>query len=252
MKAIVFLKKELVEGFRTPKAMVLIIIFLFCGIMSPLSARYINEIIQSTGQLGDFKLPDPTWIDSFVQFYKNNQSLCFIALLLTFMNSVVGEKKSGTVVLMLSKGLSRSSFIYSKYFAAAFIFLAAYIVNVAVTLLYTSLLFDNFTPDKVISSMAVYALTGIFYLSVSMLSSVLATNATSAAILSIGGYFLASILEIIPVLKRVLPGKLMEISFDLIKGNGWMEGSLMNIIATVLLSAALLQVSVLIFRRQEL
>ena len=252
MKGFAFFKKELMESYRTPKAIILILIFFFCGIMSPLGARYIKEILESTGQLGDFKLPDPTWVDAFAQFYKNNQSLAFITLLLTFMNSVAGEKKSGTAVLMLSKGLKRRSFIYAKYIAGVIVFLAAYIVNITMTAFYTNLLFDDFSPEALFSSMAVYGLNGTFYIAIAVLASVLASRPASAAIMSIGAYALAGILEIIPMLKRILPGKLMEISFDLVKGNGWMEGSFTAITAVILLTIALLEISVAVFNSQEL
>lgn len=252
MKGLTFLKKELMESYRTPKAIILILIFFFCGVMSPLGARYINELLEATGQLGNFKLPEPTWVDAFAQFFKNNQSIAFIALLLTFMNSVAGEKKSGTAVLMLSKGLKRRSFIYSKYFAGVIVFLAAYIVNISMTIFYSNLLFDDFSPSGMITSMAVYGLTGTFYIAIAILTSVLASSSTTAAIMSIGAYVFTSILEIIPVLKKVLPGKLMEISFDLIKGSGWIEGSFTTITAIILLTIALLEISVVVFNRQEL
>lgn len=252
MKGFIFLKKELMESYRTPKAIILILIFFFCGVMSPLGARYINELLEATGQLGGFKLPDPTWMDAFTQFFKNNQSIAFIALLLTFMNSVAGEKKSGTAVLILSKGLKRRSFIYSKYVAGVLVFLAAYIVSIAMTVFYSNLLFDDFSPVSLIPSMAVYGLTGTFYIAIAILASVLASSSTSAAIMSIGAYAFSGILEIIPALKKVLPGKLMEISFDLIKGNGWIEGSFTTIAVIILLTVVLLEISVVVFNRQEL
>jgi len=252
MKGLVLLKKELREGLRTPKAVVLTLIFLFFGILNPITARYINEIISSAGGIEGFRLPDPTWIDAFMQFYKNSQSICFLALILTFMGTVVNEKRSGTMVLMLSKGAKRGTFIYAKFSAAAIFYTIAYVIGASVTVLYTYLLFDNVNPDKLTLALLVYWLTGLFYIAVAMLASVLAKTVTSAAIISLAGYFLVSAMGAIPQIKKFTPSFLTETSSSLLTGKGWPDGAYLNISVVILMIIILLKTSVIVLKRQEM
>ena len=144
-----FFKKELMESLKTPRLLILSFTFLLFGLLSPLTAKYINEIIAGVGNL-DLKLPDPTYLDAYVQFFKNMYSLNILIVVMTFMGLVVDEKVKGTLLLTLTKGLSRTAFILGKFFSAVLVFTLSYLLAVGACLYYTYLLFPAFVNPGVL------------------------------------------------------------------------------------------------------
>ena len=66
------LKKEAIEGARTKKMISTFILFLFIGLISPLTAKLTPMILQSIARGNiDINVAPPSEIDSWTQFFKN-------------------------------------------------------------------------------------------------------------------------------------------------------------------------------------
>jgi ABC-2 type transport system permease protein len=69
---IVFFQKEWMELIRTKKFFILLCIFALFGMMGPVVARYMQEIIvMAVGDKMPLIVPPTTWVDSWGQFYSN-------------------------------------------------------------------------------------------------------------------------------------------------------------------------------------
>ena len=91
----VLLGKELGEQVRTLRLVVLAIVFASFGILSPLTARYLPDLINSLGadQLGIvITLPPPSLTDAVDQLLKNVSQFGVLAAILLAMGSVATEK----------------------------------------------------------------------------------------------------------------------------------------------------------------
>ena len=112
MKAfLAFFKKEISEQIRTGRFLVLGILFLLFGIMNPAIAKltpWIMESFADTLAQSGMILTDVTVtaMDSWIQFYKNIP-MALIAFVLMQGALFTKEYASGTLILSLSKGLSR-------------------------------------------------------------------------------------------------------------------------------------------------
>ena len=93
---------------------------------SPLLAKLTPELFSQIdlGLGAPLQLPDATFLDAYMQFFKNMTQICLIVLVLVLSGTIPHELKSGTAMLMLSKGLSRHGFILSKYAASLLCWLA--------------------------------------------------------------------------------------------------------------------------------
>jgi ABC-2 type transport system permease protein len=69
------------------------VVFLFFGLLSPLTARYINEILAAVGGGIDLVLPEPSYMDAWGQFFKN-MSTCMIVFII-MMTGCVAAKNQG-------------------------------------------------------------------------------------------------------------------------------------------------------------
>ncbi|MEQ8197943.1 MAG: ABC transporter permease, partial [Clostridiaceae bacterium] len=69
---IAFTKKERMDYIRNYKALIMLVVFAIIGIMSPLSAKFMPEIIKEVMPAGmTIQLPEPSDMDSWAQFFKN-------------------------------------------------------------------------------------------------------------------------------------------------------------------------------------
>ena len=116
----VFLRKELREAVRSNRLLVVTVIFVVLGIISPLTAKYTPELLKAlgTGQPGvQITFPTPTVADAIAQYLKNVAGTgIFIAILLP-MGMVAREKERGTAAFVLTKPLSRAAFLGAKLVA---------------------------------------------------------------------------------------------------------------------------------------
>src|SRR5262245_21834866 len=107
----VFLRKELREAVRSNRLLVVGVIFILLGILSPLGAKYTPDLLKSLGNGVQIILPAPTVNDAIAQFLKNvGGNGVFIAILLA-LGVVAREKERGTTAFVLTKPLPRQAFL---------------------------------------------------------------------------------------------------------------------------------------------
>ena len=113
----VLLRKELREIRRTWRIWVLPAILLFIAITSPILAQITPALVRSlaSNQPGVvIELPDPTPLDSYRQFASQLSQIGLLALIITTAGIISSELRSGTAILVLTKPVSRRSFVLAK------------------------------------------------------------------------------------------------------------------------------------------
>ena len=112
---ITFFKKELLEQIRTKKLMILTLLFIFFGILNPLTAKLtpwllemLSESMESSGI--NITVMEITALDSWVQFFKNVPMMLVIFI---FMQSNIFSKEyqNGTLTLVLTKETINATFL---------------------------------------------------------------------------------------------------------------------------------------------
>ena len=135
---LVFLKKELVEHARTYKLLIMLVVFTIFGITNPLIAKLTPELLASFMPEGmSMTIPEPTALDSWAQFFKNTQQMGMIVLVLVFSGVLSSEISRGTLINLLTKGLSRQAVILAKYSAMLLVWSLSILLSAALTWVYT-------------------------------------------------------------------------------------------------------------------
>lgn len=249
-----FTKKELIESVRTYKAFILIIVMVILGVMSPIIAKITPDLLSSMDLAGmEISLPDPTHIDSFTQFFKNMTQIGLIAIILLFSTSVCHERIKGSCILMLTKKLSRSSFILSKFLSMCILWTASYAFSVIITIYYTKCLFPYQTIENLTLSFASLWIFVILILSISILCSTLFSNSQYGAMIgSFIGWLAVNLTTYIPKFKDYSPLILAKENINLLLGKASIENIHYSMIITILLILLFLALSCFIFKKQEL
>jgi ABC-2 type transport system permease protein len=127
-----FLKKELMEMIRTPKLMIITAVFVFFAIIGPLSAKYMSELLEMFASDIQITFPEPTHMQSWEQFYSNITSISMIVFLILMTGTVASEKAKGSVYLVLTKNVTRTSFVLCKIIAGFLLFTGMYVLSILI------------------------------------------------------------------------------------------------------------------------
>jgi len=250
-----FAGKEFTENLRTKKLLALACVFILLALMSVLTARFMVEILTAAlsaeEAFAGMVIPDPVWTDSYAQLYSNLTQIGMLAFVMLFMGVILHEKSTGTIDLMLAKGLTPTVFVLSKYAVAGIIALAALYFAVFTTYVYTLLLFDY---GGQIGNILIGAVPlGVFMLmmlALTLMWSAIAKSTAISAMLGIVTFFLFIPIEFIPVVGLYSPSRLLGHGLTLSAG-GSAENLFVQIIAAIAVSVLALAAAVVVLRRRE-
>jgi ABC-2 type transport system permease protein len=250
----VLLAKELGEQLRTLRLVVVAIVFVSFGILSPLTARYLPDLINSLGGQGlgiVITLPTPTLNDAIDQILKNVSQFGILAAILLSMGAVATEKDRGTAAFVLSKPASRAAFLGAKLVAIALdLFIAVGAAGIA-GYAYTAYLFSAPPVGGYAAMCLLLWLSLVVYAGLTFLGSTLTRSAAAGAGIGFAFLVLTGIVGALPTIGRFMPGGLIGPARALALGND--PGDVLGpVVLNVALIAILAVAAWAAFRRQEL
>ncbi len=237
---------------KTPKLIIIGSVFIFFAIIGPLSAKYMNELIAMFAADVEISFPDPTYIQSWEQFFSNITSISMIVFLILMTGTVVAEKNKGSIYLILTKNVTRTSFLVSKMVAGILLFTTVYIVSLLISWYYTWVLFDQVLYDGLLLSLFSIFMLGIFFSMVAVFLSVILKSTTHAALLAFATYAVLNILTILSDINPYNPAGAATLALNQMKGVDVTQSLIINIVMTIIMSLILGLISIRIFNKQEL
>ncbi|MDO5558928.1 MAG: ABC transporter permease subunit [Oscillospiraceae bacterium] len=208
-----FTRKEFMQLKRTKMLTLLIILYVIIGIMSPAIAKLTPWMFEMLGDEMEqqgiiIKQMEITALDSWAQFYKN----CFLTLVIigvVFSGIFTNEYQKGTLIQMLTKGMSRWKVLASKTAAMLITWSICYWITFGVTYAYTVYFWDNSIASHTIFGGICIWISGLWLISLIDLYSALLRTGT-AVMLSCAGTFAASyVFAFIPKISEFLPTYLL-------------------------------------------
>ena len=250
-----FLKKEILEIIRNGKFVLLAVLFLGFGIMNPAIAKLtpwlmdaFSETFAESGMIVTGVTVDA--LTSWTQFFKNIP-MALIVFVLVLGNIFTKEYSSGSLVIILTKGLARYKVLLSKWLVSVLLWTAGYWLCFGVTYAYNSYFWDNSIATGLIPSVVNWFLFGIFAVCLMILCSVIFSNSL-AVYLGVGGVILIMyIVGFIPNVGRFMPTSLMN-SGKLLVGIESASDYFGSIAVSIILSVAFIIVSIPIFNKKNI
>ncbi|GHU54108.1 ABC transporter permease [Clostridia bacterium] len=248
-----FTKKEFIENLRTYKLLILLAVFLLFGVMSPLVAKLVPEIMQNLG-IGGIKitLPEATAMDSWVQFFKNVGQIGLLVLAVVFAGIMSNEFSRGTLVNVLTKGLKRHTVIFSKLTAAALIWTMSYLLCLAVTYGYTVYFWDMGELQHVFLAFFSMWLFGLLLVVLLILGGTLFKTFIGSLLLAGGAVVAMTLLNISPKIQKYNPVTLCGDNTALLTGVKNASDFVPAVIICIALVVVLTTVSVVVFDRKQI
>lgn len=208
-----FLKKEGVEQLRNGHILILGILFVLFGIMNPAIAKltpWMMELLSDSLAESGIAVTEihVDALTSWTQFYKNIP-IALIVFVLVTCGTLTVECQKGTLIPVLTKGLSRTKVICAKFVMLALMW-SGYWICYIVTYAYNAFFWDNSIAHSLAIPSFSYFLFGLWVLSLVMLfSSIFSAN--TGVLLGTGGVCLATyLLGLIPKIQPYTPMRLTE------------------------------------------
>lgn len=211
---IAFYKKEWMELVRSGRLMIMGILSVLFGIMSPAMAKltpWLMETLSEDLEASGFTVTDITVdaLSSWTQFYKNVPML-LIAFVLLFSGILVTELQKGTLIPIASKGYAKWKIVIAKFLILVTVWTLGYFLCYGITYFYTCYFWDISITSHNFVAAAFYWSFGIMIISLMMLFSTL-SKGSGTVLLGCGGCVaIMYMLEFISKIKDYLPLKLMD------------------------------------------
>lgn len=250
-----FLKKEYLEAARTGKLLILVLLFMIFGITSPAIAKltpwlaelYADSLAESGFLVTNVQVDAMT---SWTQFFKNIP-LALIAFVLIFSDLFTREYRSGTLLLVLTKGLSRYKVVLAKTVLLFSLWTLGYGLCFGITYGYNAYFWDNTIAHHLIPAVTFWWLFGVWVISLIVLFSSLLQNNTGVCLCTGGAVVAAYLLGLLPKVKPYTPTMLMN-SSSLLSGIDGTDIYRKAILVTVALCMVCVAVSIPIINKKQL
>jgi len=252
----VFAIKEFTENLRTKKLFSIACVFIFIALLSVLMARFVGEIFElllsaEGGTPFIIEIPDPVWTDSYAQLYSNLSEIGLIVFIMMYMGVILKEKNTGSIDLMMSKGLSPATFVLAKFFVAAVIALVTLFLAVLITYVYTLILFDyGGQIGNVLCGAMSFGVFLLLMLGVTLMWSAIAKSTAISAVLGLVSYFVIRLFDIIPQIGQFMPGRLIGHSTNLSFG-ATVENMVIQILVAIAATILCLCIAVHVLKHRE-
>lgn len=256
MKSLIaFTKKEILEQLRSGKFMILGLLFVLFGIMSPAVAKltpWLFEILADSLAQSGMTVTDVTVsaMDSWVQFFKNIP-LALLAFILMESSIFTKEYQTGTLLLSLTKGLDRYKVVISKTVVLTLLWTAGYWLCFGITYGYNAYFWDNAVTQNLTFSVICWWLFGMWVIGLMIVFSTI-TNSSTGVLMGTGCVVLVSyLLGLFPQFNEYLPTLLTDgnsLIYGILEAKTYTESIIITVVASVICFA----ISIPIFNKKPI
>jgi ABC-2 type transport system permease protein len=242
MKGLVpLLKKEIKEQIKTYRFLVLGCVFLLFGLSTPLTLKYLPELLKMAGEGMEINFPPPTAVEALTSYAGDISQIGVFVIVLVAMGSIANELQRGTALMVLSKPVSRFAFVTAKLLAMSFISLGSLAVSSLVCFGYTVWLIGSADVSNFIGLNILLGLFIVFSIATTLLFSSMFRSSLAAGGTALGVLIGQAILSSLPFIGKYMPGQLLGWGNSMLSGGNTYWWSLLITLILIVLFVYLSQ-----------
>ncbi|MGG3281242.1 ABC transporter permease [Paenibacillus solani] len=252
----IMFRKEMLEMWRNSKWIWLPIVFVLFGIMQPVTAYYLPQILENTGSMTEgtiINISMPTGGEVLIKTLSQYGTIGLLIIVLASMGMVSNERISGVAGMILMKPVKFASYLTVKWAAAVTITIISFTIGFFVSWYYTSSLIGEVNLSRAFISFLLYCLWLAFIITITLLASTsLKGNAAAAFITLAFATVLSLMTSVLSKYMHWSPSHLTDQATTyLMKGEFDPHLSLV-LTVTSLSIIVLLYLSIYVFKKKEL
>jgi ABC-2 type transport system permease protein len=232
---------ELARLVRTSRGVALLAVYAFFGLLGPLTAAYIQDIMARFSTEGmEVTLADPTPLDGIVQFIGNTSQLGMLAVVIVATAALAVDARPELAAFLRTRVARPSDLVLPRYVVVTSAASLALIVGTAVAVVTTDILLGSLPLGEVV----VGTFYGVLYLAfaVAVVAAVagFVRSQLTGVFMSIVVLLLLPVLGVIDPLRPWLPSSLLSSVAAIVAGESAGEYARAAIVAVVATAVLLL------------
>jgi len=247
---------EWLRLWRTYRLLVLVVVFAFFGLLGPLTAAYLPEIISLASQSEDLgaaiELPDPVPVDGIAQFIGNISQLGLIAVAAAAALALAVDARPGLAAFYRTRQPAARSWILPRWAATSLAAGAAWTVGLLAAVYETVVLIGPLPAGGMVVGWAAWVLYLAFAVAVVAVAAGVVRSTVAVTVVSVGLLIVLAIVGLIPQVGDWLPSHLVGAPAALAEQAAEATDYLGSAAVTVAATAALLWLATVLVRRREL
>ncbi|MGS0973417.1 MAG: ABC transporter permease [Candidatus Izemoplasmataceae bacterium] len=235
---------------RTAKFIIFPALAFLLAVISPLTAKYMNQILEFALGSEDLPMtfPDPTVMDSYTQYLGNLYEMFILVVIFVSVGIFVRDKAKVLIPLILTKPISRTKYLLSKYITFNILVFISLIIGYLVFSYYTFILFDEVDMLGMFYGTLLYMLYVLFITSIALFASAVFDTYILAMFFTFGIYIIINIFNIFKsTLFQYFPGRIINAITEILVGTIDAGDVVFYILVPVIFIAAFMVVGIKLF-----
>lgn len=240
---------ELLRLWRTQRWLILLAVFGAFGILGPLTARYLPDLMESLGEDAVGALPPMTAADGITQYMGSAAQIGLLAVAFVGAAALAFDSKPEMAVFLRTRVTVREILV-PRYVVTTVASITAFAVGMVIAYVATGILLEWLDVGAVLVGTALFGLYLAFAVAVFALVASFIRRVPGVAMLSVGALILMALLGLIPNVAPWLPSRLVGAIDVLIRGGEFEFWR--SMFTTVALTVVMLVVSIKRLESREL
>jgi ABC-2 type transport system permease protein len=211
---------EWLRLFRTRKWMILAGVYGFFGVLGPLTARYLAEIMDAVGGGVEMELPELTPADGITQYIGNAQQLGLLAVAFVAAGALAFDANREMSIFLRTRAKVAAIFT-PRFIVNAAAAVAGFTFGAIIAYVGTGILLEWLAIGPFLLGVALHGVYLIFVVAVIAVLSSVFRSVLAVALTTLGVMILVAIVAVIPQLAAWLPSELVGAIDTLIRDGGF-------------------------------
>ena len=240
---------EVLRLWRTQRWLILLAVFVSFGLLGPLTARYLPDLLESLGEDVAGSLPPMTVFDGVTQYVGNAAQIGMLAVVFVAAAALAFDAKPEMAIFLRTRSDVRD-IVVPRYVVSLAASVVGFVIGMVTAYVLTGFLLGWLDFAAVAIGSALFGLYLAFAVAVVALVSSLVRSVPAVAMLSAGVLVVLALLGLVPQIAPYLPSELVGAADWLVRGGDfdfWRA-----VVATIGLTMAMLAISIRRLETREL
>jgi ABC-2 type transport system permease protein len=209
---------EVLRMVRTYRWIIVVAVYLLFGVLGPVSARYLNEIVGNFAGDITIVMPDPRPVDGILQFVSNTTQLGLLAVVIVAASALAVDARTEVAAFLRTRVEHGAVLLWPRYVVATAIAVLALLAGTAVAWALTAVILGGLPAGAMVAGTAMGALYLAFAVAVVAAAGAIARGVLPTVFAALAVLILLPIAGVLPVLEPWLPSHLVTAVVALLEG----------------------------------
>lgn len=209
---------ELLRLWRTGRIWIIVGVYVLFGVIGPLGARYLAEIIARFGGGVEMVVPEPTALDGMGQFHSQAGQIGLLAVLAVAAAALAFDARPEWAAFLRTRTDSVRQLVLPRVVASTVAATIGLAIGSAVAAVLTGILIAPVPLGDLLLGILLGGLYMALAVAVVALAASVATQTMSTVLLAVGVLLVLPVLQVVPVIEDWIPSQLLGATTALMAG----------------------------------